>query len=178
MSGCSAGAVLCLRSGVDLTIGHIANSGVPLPRLRPRHCTICYVAGPLPRHRLPERDCERATFVLEVLLHGRRTTGGDLAIDCPDKGGELACDRRHRDGLKLAFPGQCPIARAQAALRLPGDLTNGSRRRRHLLLLLLSHSRRMLIAPGTLHQNAARSTVARLGDRAALDRIPGRASED
>src|SRR5262249_15035834 len=92
----------------------------------------------------------------------------------PDEGGELACDRRDRDGLKLAFPGQRPVARAQAALRLPGDLTNGSRRRRHPFLLLLSHSRRMLIAPGTLHQNAARPTVAGLGDGATLDRIPGR----
>src|SRR5207342_3917507 len=174
ISGCSSGAVLCLRSGVDLAIGLIAKSGVPLPWLRPRRCTICHVAGPLPRHWLPEKDCGRATSSSKVLLPGRRTGVGDLAIDRPDEGGELACDRRDRDGLKLAFPGQRPVTRAQPALRLPGDLTNGSRRRRHLFLLLLSHPRRMLIAPGTLHQNAARPTVARLGDGAALDRIPGR----
>src|SRR6202163_3254860 len=127
MSGCSSGAVLCLRSGVDLAIGLIAKPGVPLPWLRPRRCTICHVAGPLPR--LPDKDGERATSSSKVLLPGRCTGVGDLAIDRPDEGGELARDRRDRDGLKLALPGQRPVARGQAALRLPGDLTNGLRRR-------------------------------------------------
>jgi hypothetical protein len=36
----SSGAVLCLRAGVDRLIGHKATSGIPLPWLRPRRCTI------------------------------------------------------------------------------------------------------------------------------------------
>jgi hypothetical protein len=36
----SSGAVLSLRAGVDLLIGHKATSGIPLPWLRPRRCTI------------------------------------------------------------------------------------------------------------------------------------------
>src|SRR5258708_6751969 len=36
----SSGAVRCLRAGVDLLIGHKAISGIPLPWLRPRRCTI------------------------------------------------------------------------------------------------------------------------------------------
>ena len=36
----SSGAVRCLRAGVDLLIGHKATSGIPLPWLRPRRCTI------------------------------------------------------------------------------------------------------------------------------------------
>src|SRR5712692_272732 len=138
MSGCSSGAVLRLRTGVDLAIGHKAKPGIPLPWLRPRRCTICHFAGPPPRHGLPEEGCERAVFSSKALLLGRRTGGGDLAIDRPDEGGELAGDRSDHDGRKLALPAQRPIARAQPALRLPGDLTNGSRRRRHLLLLLLA----------------------------------------
>jgi hypothetical protein len=36
----SSGAVRCLRAGVDRLIGHKAISGIPLPWLRPRRCTI------------------------------------------------------------------------------------------------------------------------------------------
>src|ERR1700680_739487 len=43
----------CLRAGVDLAIGHKAESGVPLPWLRPRRCTMFVFAGPSPQHRLP-----------------------------------------------------------------------------------------------------------------------------
>jgi hypothetical protein len=104
--------------GVDLAIGLIAKSGVPLPWLRPRSCTICHVAGPLPRHWLPEKDCERTTSSSKVLLPGRRTGVGDLAIYRPDEGGELARDRGDRDGLKLAFPGRRAAA---AAGQMRGD---------------------------------------------------------
>src|SRR2546427_141231 len=109
-----------------------------------------------------------------TLLHGRRTGGDDLAIDRPDEGGELARDRGHGDGLRLASSGQRPIPRTQAGLRLPGNLANGSWRGRHLLLLLLPDPRWMLIAPRALHQNAPRPAVAGLGDGAALDRVAGR----
>src|SRR6516225_10756943 len=111
MSGCSSGAVLCLHSGVDLTIGHIAKtwsspavaSHPPLHDMSRRRTTAPAL--------FPEKDCERTNSSSEVLLPGHRTGIGDLAIDRPDKSGELACDQR-------------PVARAQAALRLPGDLTN------------------------------------------------------
>src|SRR5262245_14569117 len=107
MSGCSSGAVLCLQSGVDLAIGHRPKnwSSPAVASLPPLHDT-----SPLPRRWLPEKDCERTTSSSEVLLPGHRTGIDDLAIDRPDEGGELACDRRDRDGLKLAFPGQRPVA--------------------------------------------------------------------
>src|SRR5712692_4475943 len=106
-------------------------------------------------------------------LLGRRTGRGHLATDRPDEGRELTCDRGDGDGLGLALPDQRPVACAQAALRLPGDLANRSWRRRHLLLLLLSHPRRMLIAPGAFDQSASRPPVTGLGDGTVLDRIPG-----
>src|SRR2546430_15213736 len=40
----------CLRTGVDLSIGLTAQTGIPLPWLRPRRCTKFVFAGPLPRH--------------------------------------------------------------------------------------------------------------------------------
>src|SRR2546425_8412982 len=95
-----------------------------------------------------------------TLLHGRRTGGDDLAIDRPDEGGELARDRGHGDGLRLASSGQRPIPRTQAGLRLPGNLANGSWRGRH-----------MLIAPPALHPKAPRPAGGRPWDGGAPDPV-------
>src|SRR5216684_2847440 len=108
------------------------------------------------------------------VLLGRSTGRGHLASDGPDEARELTSDRGDGDSLKLAPPDQRSVAPVQAALRLPGDLANRSRRGRDLLLLVFAHPRRMLIAPGALHQHASRPPVAGLGDGAALDRVTGR----
>ncbi len=93
---------------------------------------------------------------------GRNPCPGNRAIDGPDEAAQLAGDRGHGDRLALASAHQCSVAPAKATLRLPGDLTNGSRRRCHLRLLVPADPRRMLIAPRTLHQNAPRPPVAGL----------------
>src|SRR5215471_20022051 len=133
-------------------------------------------AGPLPRHRplVKPLPVPLAASTARPSLDGCSTGSDNLAIDGPDEAGELAGDRRYGDVLELAFPDQGPIARAEPALCLPGDLANGSRRRRHFLLLLLSHPGGMLIAPRAFRQHAARPTVAGLGNGAALDRFTRR----
>jgi hypothetical protein len=40
----SSGALPRLRTGVDLLIGHLQSSGIPLPRLRPRRCAMFVVS--------------------------------------------------------------------------------------------------------------------------------------
>src|SRR2546428_12449976 len=82
-----------------------------------------------------------------TLLHGRRTGGDDLAIDRPDEGGELARDRGHGDGLRLASSGQRPIPRTQAGLRPSGHLPDRSGRGRPPLPLFLSPPPRVVVAP-------------------------------
>src|SRR5437763_3013033 len=104
----------------------------------------------------------------------RRGLRGCFASDGPDKAGELTRDRSDGDRLELAPPEQRPIAPIEAGLRLPGDLANLSRRGGDPLLLGPADARRMLIAPGALHQRASRSPIAGLGDRTTFDRVAGR----
>ncbi len=163
----------CLRAGIDLTTGLKAIPGNSPPRPRSRRCT---------RLCLPDRCPGGGSLVLigwfgvleSPVLAGGGANGGDLAADGPDEAGEFAGDRGDGDGLELSSPGQRPVARAQPALRLPGDVADSLRRRRDLGLFVFAHPRRMLIAPGALHQDAAGAAVAGLGDRAALDGVAGR----
>ena len=56
----SSGAAPRLRTGVDASIGHLQSSGVPLPRLRPRRCTMFVASlGRIPPrlHGVSRRDC-------------------------------------------------------------------------------------------------------------------------
>src|SRR6266849_8315853 len=165
-----------LRTGVDVAIGHKAITGIPLPWLRTRPCTIfvdCRIATA--GQRLPRcgpRQC-RVLLSSNALLSCRATGVGDLAADGPDEGGELACHRGDGDGLELAVAGERPIARIEPVLRLPGDLADCARRRRHLGLLVLADPGRMPIGPGALDQQPARPPVAGLGDRPARDPLTG-----
>src|SRR5215471_9694679 len=118
---------------------------------------------------------ERATRSLRrALLPGHTTGRGHLATDGPDEAGEFAGDRGDGDGLELAPADQRPVALVQAALRLPGNLANRLWGGLNLVLFVRPHPRGMLIAPGALHQHAARAPVAGLGDGAAPDGVAGR----
>src|SRR5580704_18985915 len=66
----SSGAVRCLRTGVDQVIGHKARSGVPLPWLRPRHCTmfVCRIAA---RCRAP--CCSSRVYIADAVGTARPT---------------------------------------------------------------------------------------------------------
>src|SRR5713226_3334932 len=133
MSESSSGGCPCLHTGVDLAIGFRAPSGVPLPWLRPRRCTRLSSPDRCPGVGSLEKvlSVPPVPYLERPALSGRRTGRGHLATDRPDEGRELTCDRGDGDGLGLALPDQRPVARAQAALRLPGDLANRSWRRRH-----------------------------------------------
>src|SRR5713101_8730272 len=173
MSEYSSGAVPVSARASVLRPATERRREFPLPWPHPRRCTIFVVAGSPARHGLPDQVCACHLISMALLLD-HSLGGGDLAIDRPDEGRELAGNRGDGDGLELSPPGQSPKPRVQTMLRLPGDLANGSRRRCHFGLLLLADPRRMPIAPGALDQNPARPAVPGLGDGAALDRIAGR----
>src|ERR1700730_1251199 len=99
---------------------------------------------------------------------------GDFAIDRPDEACELARDGGDDHGLELSLAGQRPIARVKSMLGLPSDLASRARGGLHPGLLLLSDPRRMSVGPRALDEGASRSPVPGLGDRTALDRVPGR----
>src|SRR5437764_5186031 len=102
-------------------------------------------------------------FIESPALLGRSTGRGYFASDRPDEARELTRDRGDGDGLELAPPDQRAVAPVQAALRLPGDLANRSRRGRDPLLLVFADPRWMLIVPAAFHQHTARPPVAGLG---------------
>src|SRR3974390_1382665 len=96
----------------------------------------------------------------------------DLTIYRPDKGCELAGNRRGDDGWRLAFTDQRSEAPAQSRLGLPGNLAHALRCGCDLWLLVPAHAWRMPITPSRLHQDASRTPVAGFGDAAALDLVP------
>src|SRR6266849_5301052 len=110
MSGCSSGAVPCLRAGIDLVIGHKRRClEFPCRGFAPAVARYLSCRTAAPASGSLVKRFERPALMSATLLHGRRTGGDDLAIDRPDEGGELARDRGHGDGLRLASPGQRPI---------------------------------------------------------------------
>src|SRR5258708_30461829 len=117
--------------------------------------------GPLPRRGLPVFGCGCAISYRKSRLAGCDMSGGDLAIDRPDEARKFARDRSDSDGLALALPDQRSVARVEAALRLPGDLTHRWWGGVNLRLLGSSDPRGMLIAPGAFHQDAAGAPGAR-----------------
>src|SRR5882672_6577234 len=140
--------------------GWVGNSPV-VAALPPLH--ECIFTGPCPGiGSLVQVVTVRPPSIGSPALLGLSMRRVRRARDRPDEASELARDRGDGDGLELASPDQRPVAPVKAALRLPGDLANLSRRGRDLLLLVLAHPRRMLIAPGALHQHASRPPIAGL----------------
>src|SRR5262252_5475872 len=122
----------------------------------------------LPINILPLRALSWLAGHSRGLGVGRSRSRADRPGDCPDETDELTSHRRNGDVLELAPPEQRPITLIEAGLRLPGDLANRLRHRIDLDLFVFAQPRRMLIAPGTLHQHASHPPIAGLGDRTTL----------
>src|SRR5262249_60321683 len=165
MSGSSSGAVLVFARASILHRPHSEIWISPGRGRAPAVARCLSVPDRCPGIGPPRKCCDRPSSSAP-LLAGHGAGGGEFAIDGPDEGGELAGDCRHGNGLELAFPDQRSVARAEAALCLPGDLTNGPGGGGHLLLLLLPDPRGMRIAPLTPPRNHARPPLPGLRGRA------------
>src|SRR5271166_1319855 len=114
----------------------------------------------MPRRGLPVIAPQSTThYSGQPILLGRTLSAGHLASYRPNEAGKLACDRSDGHVLTFASPDQRSVAPIETGLCLPGDLAHLWRRCRDLLLFGNTDPRRMLVAPGALHQRAARSPV-------------------
>src|SRR5512132_3276844 len=124
--------------------------------------------------RGPTPAVARSMMAAVSRISGRLWRRLDLPRHRPHEPGEFSGDGGANDRHLLAVCRECPEARTQSRLRLPGDLADLRRDPIELLELLRAHTRWEPVRPRALDQQLTDARVSHLGDRAAPDGLAGR----
>ncbi len=114
-----SGAGPCLTTGISAKLASKRRSGVPhrgpVPSLARQ-----FIAGLFSFFCC----CDDANLSAVLRWSGRQRQRRNMARDCPQERGDLACDRHDDNGVALSLRHQASIPCAQACLRLPCNVAH------------------------------------------------------